>query len=77
MRLRPSQTGYARPAERFSFVEPAISQHNYSRELISLSASGGKCAPHVQAALDRAQELSDNFEGTGPEIARDLESKSI
>lgn len=33
--------------------------------------------PHVQAALDRAREMSENFEGAGPEIARDLENKSL
>src|SRR3954453_13690094 len=33
--------------------------------------------PHVQAALDRARQLSETFEGTGPEIAKDLESKSM
>lgn len=33
--------------------------------------------PHVQAALRRARELSEAFEGTGPEIAKDLESKSL
>ncbi|MFL6447429.1 MAG: SulP family inorganic anion transporter [Bryobacteraceae bacterium] len=33
--------------------------------------------PHVQAALDRARELSEAFEGTGPEIAKDLATKSL
>lgn len=33
--------------------------------------------PHVQAALERARELSAAFDGTGPEIASDLAGRPI
>lgn len=33
--------------------------------------------PHVQAALERARELSGAFDSTGPEIAKDLASRPI
>jgi len=33
--------------------------------------------PHVQAALDRARAIHSQFEGLGPEIARDLETARL